>query len=117
MNRIQSNNTHIQHTSLIPAHRPPSAVHDPTASFNPFLLHPNISSPFCHLITKIGQSLHCHICPPSGTNSHQYCEKYLTHPANSPKRHLLTLGTYRLSIRYSVPAEYLTTRYYPDSVK
>jgi len=29
----------------------------------------------------------------------------------------LQIGMYRLTIRYSVSAEYLTTRYYPDPVK
>src|SRR6218665_68722 len=37
MNRIQSNITPPQHTSILQALLPPSAVHDPTTSFNPFL--------------------------------------------------------------------------------
>src|SRR6218665_556045 len=63
MNRIQSNITHIQHTSVLPVPSP-SAVYDPTTSFNPFLFHANISPPFCHLVTKICQLLHSHSCPP-----------------------------------------------------
>src|SRR6218665_2099871 len=41
-NRIQSNITHIQHTSILPALLPPSAIHDATTSFNPLLFHSNI---------------------------------------------------------------------------
>src|SRR6218665_1822039 len=75
-----------------PIHVPPSAVHGTTTSFNPFLFHHKIALPFCHLITKICQSLHSHSCllfPPLGTNSRKYCDKYPTHPTNSSKPHLL----------------------------
>ena len=41
MNRIQRNITLLQHTSILPALLPPSAVHNPTTSFNPFLFQPN----------------------------------------------------------------------------
>lgn len=35
----------------------------------------------CHLITKVCQWIHSHSCSLLfGTNSHQYCHKYLTHP-------------------------------------
>src|SRR6218665_3582202 len=70
--RIQTNITRIQHTSILPALPPPSAVHDPTTSFNPFLFHSTITSPFCHPVTYIFQSLICHSCPLFGTNSHQF---------------------------------------------
>src|SRR6218665_2360103 len=49
-------------------------VHDPDISFNAFLFQSNIAPPFCHLITKICQSLHSHNCPLFGTNCRQYCE-------------------------------------------
>jgi len=61
-----------------------SAAHNPTFSFNAFLFRSNSAPPFCHLFIKICQSLHNF-----GTNSCQYCDKYLTHPINSPKPHPL----------------------------
>src|SRR6218665_2157147 len=47
---------------------------------------------FCHLITRTCQSLNIHrptAVPLFGTNSRKYCDKYLTHPTNSPKLHIL----------------------------
>jgi len=47
---------------------------------------------YYHLITKICQSLHnqwAWLFRLFGTNSRQHCDKYLTHPTNSPKPHLL----------------------------
>jgi len=42
----------------------------------------------------------------------KYCSIDDTNPNTNPK-----LGMYRLTIRYSVSAEYLTIRYYLDPVK
>src|SRR6218665_2261111 len=42
-----------------------SVVHDPTTSFNPFLIHSNTTPPFCYLVTEIFQLLHNHSCPAS----------------------------------------------------
>src|SRR6218665_3806975 len=49
---------------MLPAFLPPSAVHYPTTSFNPFINHSNTTPPFCYLVTKIFQSLHSHAVPP-----------------------------------------------------
>src|SRR6218665_2480985 len=38
-------------TSILPTLLPTSAVHDPTTSFNPSLIHSNTTPPFCHLVT------------------------------------------------------------------
>ena len=64
-NRLQCNITHIQRTSILSALLPPSAVHDPTTSFNPFHFHPNTTTSFCQLVIKICQSLHSFSCTPS----------------------------------------------------
>jgi len=52
-------------TSILSAilHVPPSAVDDPTTSFNPSFSNPSTAPPFCHLITKICQSLHSNSSP------------------------------------------------------
>src|SRR6218665_1741099 len=57
-NRIQSHITHIQHTSILPTLILTSVVHHPTTSFNTILIHSNTTPPFCHLVTRIFQSLH-----------------------------------------------------------
>src|SRR6218665_2664381 len=64
-NRIQSHITHIQHTSILPTLILTSAVHHPTTSFNPILIHSNTTLPFCHLVTQIFQSPHSRSSPAS----------------------------------------------------
>src|SRR6218665_111136 len=64
-NRIQSHITHIQHTSILPTLILTSVVPHPPPSFNPILIHSNTTSPFCHLVTQIFQSLHSRSCPAS----------------------------------------------------
>src|SRR6218665_2394365 len=38
---------------MLPTLIPTSVVHDPTTSFNPFLIHSNTTPPFCYLVTEI----------------------------------------------------------------
>ena len=53
-------------------------------SFTAFLFRLNTALPLCHLVTNICQSLRSPSCSASLENSRQYCQKYLTHPTNSP---------------------------------
>src|SRR6218665_3953330 len=63
--RIECRAISLTYNTRLSQFQPFYLVHDLTTSFNLFLCNPNAVPRFCHLFTKICQSLHCHSCSAS----------------------------------------------------
>src|SRR6218665_1372242 len=71
---------------MLPTLIPTSVVHDPTTSFNLFLIHSNTTPPFCYLVTEIFSNRSIALAvPPLWNKLPQHCDKYLNHPTSSLK--------------------------------